>query len=200
MDDNKSLVELIDSINNSIEDIQKHPAKIDKLPSNLEIMVKGVTNSKAIDFLFSNNIDNILNILFKAIENGNIEEIFNNEDKIKKLTDNIFGNGSFEGPISRTVLNSIQSSLQSKKYNEMKSNLGKVVTVLKKKNLIIKNLKNAGKNFKNNKELMKKYNDTIYAIKRVLKLAEKVYLARKQINDNVFKGLNNIVHEEIKTK
>jgi len=84
--------------------------------------------------------------------------------------------------------------MQSQKYMLMKSHLGKTVTTLKKYNLVMKNLKKAGKPLSG--EEAKKYKEAVYAIKRVLKLVARIYRNRKLVNKQVWKGLNNIVHED----
>lgn len=198
MDENdKTLSELLDSLNNSMEEIRKHPTTTDKLPSNFEIMVRGVSDSKAIDALFSPKMDNVINSLFSQIESGNFDKIISNEKAIESLANSIFGEGSFQGPVSQTVLDSLQATLQSYKYQTMKSHLGKTMATIKKLNLLMKNLKNAGRRFDKKSDDYKKYKEAVYAIKKVLKFAARVYRNRKIINNKVWKGLNNIVYEEI---
>lgn len=195
MDNEKTIKELLDSLNNSIQDIREHPTKVDRIPSNFEIMVRGISDSSALDLLFSPKVDNLLESLFREIEKGDFDKILSNKDAIQSMMDSIFGKGSFQGPISNSVLNNIQSTVQSQKYQTMKSNISKTIVILKKKNMIIKNLKKGKDNFKYNPELYKKYNDAVYAIKQVIKFAERVYRNRKIINKKVFNGINNIVHE-----
>ena len=196
MDNNETIEELVKSLNSSIIDMREHPVESTKLPSNFEIMVKGVTNSKAIDFLFSSKLDDIMNKMFKAIESGDYTTIIENKESIESLMDSVFGEGSFKGPISQTVLNSIQASMMSYKYQTMKSHLGSTMTTLKKIKVIMKNLDKQKATFKTDKEQYKKYKDAVYAIKQTLKFAAKVYRNRKIINNKVYRGLNNIVHEE----
>ena len=142
-------------------------------------------------------MDNILNTLFKNIETGNFEKIISNKDKIEELLDNCFGKGSFRGPVSQAVLTNIQASVQSKRYAEMKSNLGKAALVIRKLSFIMKNLKKGKKQFKRGSEEYNKYKDAVYAIKQVLKFANRVYYNRRLINRKVWNGLNNIVHEDM---
>jgi len=195
-DNDESLKDLLDSLNDSFKSIQDHPTKTETLPSNFEIMVRGISDSKALDMLFSPKTDGIINALFGQIEAGNFDKILMNKDSITKLTDMMFGEGSFRGPVSTSVLNNIQSSVQSLKYQTMKSHLGKTVAQMKKMNLIMKNLQHNKKNFKDNAAEYKKYEDAVYAIKQVMKFAARIYRNRKIINKKVFDGLNNIVHEE----
>ena len=195
MEQEQTLNELITSLNSSIEDIRQHPTKVDRIPSNFEIMVRGISSSSALDMLFSPKIDDLLNSLFKQIETGNFDKILSNQDSIEQLMNSLFGEGSFKGPVSQSVLNSISATVQSRRYQEMKSNLGKSMVTLKKSNLVLKNLQKNKKQFKDKPEEYKKYKDAVYAIKQVLKFAARIYRNRKIINKKVFDGLNNIVHE-----
>lgn len=195
MEQEQTLNELITSLNSSIEDIRQHPTKVDRIPSNFEIMVRGISSPSALDMLFSPKIDDLLNNLFKQIETGNFDKILSNQDSIEKLMNSLFGEGSFKGPVSQSVLNSISATVQSRRYQEMRSNLGKSIVALKKVNLVLKNLQKNKKQFKDKPEEYKKYKDAVYAIKQVLKFAARIYRNRKIINKKVFDGLNNIVHE-----
>lgn len=195
MEQEQTLNELITSLNSSIEDIRQHPTKVDRIPSNFEIMVRGISSPSALDMLFSPKIDDLLNNLFKQIETGNFDKILSNQDSIEQLMNSLFGEGSFKGPVSQSVLNSISATVQSRRYQEMKSNLGKSMVALKKVNLVLKNLQKNKKQFKDKPEEYKKYKEAVYAIKQVLKFAARIYRNRKIINKKVFDGLNNIVHE-----
>ena len=195
MEQEQTLNELITSLNSSIEDIRQHPTKVDRIPSNFEIMVRGISSPSALDMLFSPKIDDLLNNLFKQIETGNFDKILSNQDSIEKLMNSLFGEGSFKGPVSQSVLNSISATVQSRRYQEMRSNLGKSIVALKKVNLVLKNLQKNKKQFKDRPEEYKKYKEAVYAIKQVLKFAARIYRNRKIINKKVFDGLNNIVHE-----
>ena len=194
MEQEQTLNELT-SLNSSIEDIRQHPTKVDRIPSNFEIMVRGISSPSALDMLFSPKIDDLLNNLFKQIETGNFDKILSNQDSIEKLLNSLFGEGSFKGPVSQSVLNSISATVQSRRYQEMRSNLGKSIVALKKVNLVLKNLQKNKKQFKDKPEEYKKYKEAVYAIKQVLKFAARIYRNRKIINKKVFDGLNNIVHE-----
>lgn len=196
MTNEQTINELLSSINKSIEDIREHPTKTDELPSNLEILVRGVSDSKAIDFLFSTKLDKVIENLFKKIESGDFEDLLSDTSELESIAEKIFGKGSFTGPISKSILNNIQGTLTSQKYNTMKSNLGKSLITLKRIKLIMKNLEKGKQKFKDNPENYKKYKDAVYAIKSVLKFVERIYRNRRIINKKVFNGLNNIVHED----
>ena len=150
-----------------------------------------------VGFIYPLASQSIINGLFSQIESGNFDKILSSADSVEKIANSIFGEGSFKGPVSQTVLDSLQSTVQSYKYQTMKSHLGKTMTTIKKYNLLMKNLQRSGKKFDKNSQEYKQYKDAIYAIKRVLKFAARIYKNRKIINNKVWKGLNNIVYEEI---
>ena len=80
----QDLDQMIDSINTSIESMrntEKEEIKDSDLPSNLQLMLSGVTNSRAIDFLFSTNLDKLMDKLLYMLESGEIEKILQNEEK-----------------------------------------------------------------------------------------------------------------------
>lgn len=192
---NLTIKELIDSINNSINDIRDHPVDAKDVPSNFEIMVRGISDSHAMDFLFSSGLDKIIEKLFTDISSGNFEEFEKHRETIEDVTEKIFGPGSFKGPVSQTVLNSVQSTMMSYKYNNMKSLLGKNVAQMKKIRMIIRNLDKA-KETLHTKDQIQKYKNAVYAIKKCLIFAAKVYRNRKIINRKVYNGIKNVIHED----
>lgn len=192
MEQVQDLDRLIDSINSSIEEMRSSPKseiKDSDLPSNLQIMLSGVTNSRAVDFLFSSNLDKLIEKLLNSLESGEIERILQNEEQLNSMFSSLgFGEGTFKGPISKRILSSIQSSIDSQKFNTMKSKLKKV-------QLIMRNLKRQAKYLKD-PETQKKYNDAVYAIEKVVRLVAKIYRNRKIISKRVLNGLSNIVNED----
>jgi hypothetical protein len=188
----QDLDQMIDSINASIESMrntEKAEIKDSDLPSNLQLMLSGVTNSRAIDFLFSSNLDKLMDKLLYMLESGEVEKILQNEERMNSLFSSMgLGEGSFKGPVSKAIIQNIQRSLDSKKFNTMKSKLRKV-------QLIMKNLKRQGK-YLNDPELQKKYKDAVYAIERVIKLIATIYRNRRIVSRRVMDGLANIVKED----
>ena len=192
----QSLVELIKSIDSSIEDLKNHKADLSKLPSNFEILVRGVSSNKAIDAIFSSKLDGVISKLLDGIQSGDVERILQNEELIENLATSIFGEKSFKGPVSNTILNTISSTMNSVKYNTMKSALGKTGIGIKKVRMVMKNLKKGEGNFSKDPELLQKYRDAVYAIKKTLKFISRIYRSRKIINRKVFDGLSNVVYEQ----
>jgi hypothetical protein len=188
----QDLDQVIDNINISIESMrsnEKEEIKNSDLPSNLQLMLSGVTNSKAIDFLFSANLDKLIEKLLNMLESGEIEKILQNEEKMNNLFGSVgIGRGTFKDPISKSIIQNIQRSLDSKKFNNMKSKLRKI-------QLIIKNLRKQAKYLKD-PELQKKYKEAVYAIEKVIKLVASIYRNRRIISKRVLDGLTNIVKED----
>ena len=60
--------------------------------------------------------------------------------------------------------------------------------------MVIKNLKQQARHI-DDKEVKRKYLESIYALKRVLRLVAKVYKARLLIDAKVKRGLRNIIKE-----
>jgi hypothetical protein len=189
---NKDIDSIIDGLNSSIEEMRnkKIEVKKEELPSNLNLMLTGVTNSSAINFLFSHNIDKIIEKLFNLISSGNLNQVVDSEDKIKDLLKELgFGEGSFEGPVSKTIISSVKSSIESVNYSKVKDNVKRVL-------YIYHNLEKE-KNKMKDKEIKKKYEEALYAIKKVMHFAYIVYKNRKIINNRVINGLKNIVNESV---
>lgn len=184
----KSIDELLDSINAAVDEIHKHPTKIEKAPSTLEIVLSGVSNEKGVGFLFSNSVDNLVNNLLSQASSGNLG--FKIDEKaITNIFDKFgIGEGSFEGPISRAIVDTIDKSISSSRFQSTKSKLKKVM-------LVYKELKKKRKEFEDNPELRKKYDDAIYALKKILTLVWKIIKSKKVITVRVSRGLHNIVNE-----
>lgn len=199
MDELSNISDYLDSLNSAFKDISDHPISVSEkdIPNNFEILLRGVSSAQGLDFLFSPKLDKILSGLFSKIENGNFEDIIANQDKIKALLNSVFGEGSFEGPVSTKVLNSIQFTMQKQKYVFMK---GKMTAALRKMRMIVSDLNKGKKEFKNDPEKLQKYKDAIYAIKQVMKIAVQVYKNRSLVNRKLYNGLKNIIHEDVDFK
>ncbi len=186
--EDKELEELIASANKQIASVteKSDATPIGKLPSNMSILLSGVNNVSGLNILFSGGVDSVLGKLMDAIISGKDVDF----DKIEKGITGIFdkiglGEGSFEGPISKTVIGTIQDSMNSTNYLSMKNKIGKA-------RLVLKNLEKKKGTF-NDPELEKKYKETLKAIKSTLKFTITVYKHRRLINDKVQDGLKHIV-------
>jgi hypothetical protein len=191
----KELEKLIKEINDSADEIRKRKTDIKKMemPSNLSLMLTGLGSPKALDKLFSSRLDTLLEKLMDLIMTGelmtNIEKFFSNEKDIKEFFETMgFGEGSFEGPVSKTILQSVQDSIESEKYKKAKSDTDKIRAVYK-------DLKIKWFSFWNKPKERKKFEEAMYAIEKILKIVAQVYKNRVKL----LKGLGNIVTESVQT-
>jgi hypothetical protein len=185
-----SMEDMVKSINKSMETIRDHDISVKPgdLPSDISILLSGVSGNSGMSFLFSPKVDQMIDSLMNIVISGNWDQYLNNEDSMKSLLSSMgFGKGAFEGKVSRTVIGAIQQSTNSAKYMKAKSKLHRIL-------IIIRNLKSHKKDFAT-KEEKKQYNDAIYAIKHILWIIYKIYKNRRLINDKVWAGTRNIVYE-----
>lgn len=119
-----SLENYIDSLNDSISEIEKNnisSVRQADLPSNLKILLGGISDSGAINFLFSDKVDQLIEKLFDMVMSGNFEQILNSQDDIGKIFEKVgIGTGYFEGEISKTVIQTIQKTTSSMKFKKIK--------------------------------------------------------------------------------
>lgn len=196
MKDIKDIERLVAEINRSAQSIRnkkKSIKNIDErdLPSNFSLMLSGVPGSKAFQTLFSTRLDvlmdNLMNIALSGDLMSNIEKFLSNEDELKKFLESLgFGEGSFEGPVSKTILDTVRNSIESMEYVKMDNDAKKVAFVYKK-------LRMKWWSFWNKPDLRKKYEQAMRAIIDILEVVAKVYRNRERI----VKGLGNIVNESI---
>ena len=115
-------------------------------------------------------IDKKVRVLFSGRREPLPEKVLNAMDKLVALMNKIgIGKGSFSGPISKTVINTIIDSVKSPRYHMIKSNISDSLTTYKRMNYVLKELKKKTNSFAN-KEEREKYKDAVYALKRALKI------------------------------
>ena len=195
----KSISDLITELNDTAENIRKQPLSVknNNIPAVLDLAIPGISNISAIKTLFSGNVDDVLSGIFKAISSGDIEKAVLAIEHIKEILNHAgIGEGYFKGPVSKTVINTIIDSTSDFKYNSIKSNISTSLTSLKKISYIIKKLEKKTDSF-SDKDTKQKYKDSVYALKRALKIAIKIYKNRKIVNQRVINGLKNIVTEDV---
>lgn len=194
MKDIKEIERLVAEINRSADGIRKSGGKVrqisdEQLPSNFSLMLSGVTDSKAIRTLFSTRldvlIDNLMNLALSGDLMGNIEKFVTNEEELKRFLDSLgFGEGSFKGPVSTTILGTVRDSIESMDYLKLDSDAKKIAFVYKR-------LRMKWWSFWNKPDLRKKYSEALSSIRKILEVVAKVYRNREKI----IKGLGNIVSE-----
>lgn len=185
----QELLEITEKLEASIKDL-KDSRVINREPNALPLSIEGIGSEGELAFLFSEGLDRLVGNLFDLASSGNFDFITKNVGRIESTISRYFtGSGAFEGEISKAVVGTIMASVQSPKFKSMKSKIGKV-------RYVIKALKRERELFKDDPEQLKKLNDAIYAIGKIIKFAYKVYKNRAIINRRVLKGLDNIVVEE----
>jgi hypothetical protein len=188
--DVSSIQKWVDEMNNSMDTMRNKKIEVRKedLPSNLSLMIPGIENIPALNLLFSSRLDVLIEKLLGMILSGDFEKILKSEDSLRTfLKSSGIGDGAFEGPVSRNVIASVQSSVNSIKFARTKSKMGQAL-------LVLGNLKSHAKTIKDKTE-RKKYDEAVYAIERVMRMVSLVYKNRQIINDKVYRGLKNIVKE-----
>ena len=188
MENEKSLADLVKEFNNNLEDVKVYEPK--DVPEEIKISVEGVSSINGINFLYSSGVSNLLEKLFSLIAKGDFTKISEMTDKINPIMDKYkFGEGKYTGKISKAIITSIKNSLNSEKFNKSKSDLRKGLIVLK-------NLNKKAKEFSGDKELQKKFNDAVYAIKKIVIFANKIIKNRKIINKKVVSGFKSLITED----
>lgn len=163
--------------------------KQNKTPEFISAQIDGIPSIKAIDFLFSPQIDKVIDTLLDVCINGKFDTMLDGLSRFVKTFDSMgIGTGFFNGRIGGRVVETIKSSVNSVKFQKTSSKIKKVL-------LILKNLKRNIKTYNDPIE-RQKYEEALYAIKSVISVIATIYKNRKKINGKVVKGLNNIIFEE----
>ena len=159
---------------------------------DFDAVFSGINNMQALNFLFSGNMDRLIDSLFQMINSGK----FNSVSKtLEKLAHTFTRNGvvtgettPFRGKITRNIMNVIKKSTESIKFNKIKSQFRRLM-------LISRNLSRYAKSVKDSEE-RKKYEDAIHTLTKAVKLVYKIYKSRKVLSDKFLSGLDTLVNEQ----
>ena len=163
--------------------------KQNKTPEFISTQIDGIPSIKAIDFLFSPQIDKVIDTLLDVCINGKFDAMLDGLSIFVKTFDGMgIGTGFFNGRIGGRVVETIKNSVNSVKFQKTSSKIKKVL-------LILRNLKRNIKTYTDPVE-KQKYEEALYAIKSIISVIATIYKNRKKINGKVVKGLNNIIFEE----
>lgn len=186
----------IDDINDSVNSLEKSDLKKispKDLPSNMSFLLQGIGDSpNSLNFLFSNNLDKVIDKFFNMAMDGEFDSLIKGLDKLATMSNKagIGSNTVFEGPIGSGIIKNIQSTVNSVKFQKMK-----IFKMTRQLSLVVRNLKKESKKIKD--PVMKKKNeDAIYAIQKLIKVAAIVYRNRKIVDDRLKVGIKNIVTED----
>lgn len=187
-----SIQQYLDSINNSIESLRKNKQEItdDDIPSDFKLMMSGVKDSRVLNFIFDTRLDKVIDKVLNKLMTGDISEIDKYLDTISKIFESLgLGQGAFSGPVSQLLMTNIMNSLNSIDFNKTNSKIKKIL-------LVLKNLKKQSSLIKD-QSIKKKYLESLYAFKKVLKFISKIYKNRRIISNKVKRGLHNAINEDI---
>jgi len=193
------LERIVCGLDNSMNDYEQSANDYEQTlstPKPLKLNIEGISTSSALAFLFSPKVDEMVNAIVDIFMSGNYNGTL---EKVKVLTAMFermgIGKGVFNGPVGTTIINTIENT--TKKFKSMKSTnkLKNLLTALKNKNALFKNLKDAGTKLLD-PELRRKYEEAVLALESLCKMLIGIYQNRKYINDKVIKGLHNIMTEE----
>lgn len=163
--------------------------KTETIPSGINMSLSGIGSERAIAFLFSPNIDKLIDNILDICINGKFDVLNDMINKLVGYCDTMgIGSGFFGGKIGSNVILTIKNSVNSIKFQKTASKIKKVL-------LVLKNLQKTAKTYKDPVE-RQKYEDAIYAIKSVVSIVATLYKNRAKINGRVIKGINNIIFED----
>lgn len=190
MTDNEiEIAGLLDNINDSIKVMQANNVEPESVPGTFSMMFSGANNNAIMKFIFSSNLDKLLDQLFDMLMCGDFEDIINKSNDIEDMF-NKFAVGStkiFSSTVSKQFVANMKEAVNSKKFQKAKTNLSRAWT-------LIKQLKQKAKQI-DNEAMRKKYEDTVYAFKKILKIMASIYGSRKNINLRVQSGIRNLLSE-----
>ena len=193
------LERIVCGLDNSMNDYEQSANDFEQTlstPKPLKLNIEGISTPSALAFLFSPKVDEMVNAIVDIFMSGNYNGTL---EKVKALTAMFermgIGKGVFNGPVGTTIISTIENT--TKKFKSMKSTnkLKNLLTALKNKNALFKNLKDAGTKLLD-PEVRRKYEETVLALESLCKMLIGIYQNRKYINDKVIKGLHNIMTEE----
>ena len=188
---------MIDDLSSNVIDVMSSLSSLSKSPEaydnsntgqSVNLNANGLSSVNALNFLFSPSVDKLIDNLLDVCINGKFDVVLNQLQKLVKSFDAMkIGQGLFNGQIGSHVIETIERSVKSLKFQKTASKIKKVL-------LVLKNLKKQANHFKD-PVVREKYEQAIYAIKSLIQVIAGIYKNRKKINDKVLKGLGNIVFE-----
>lgn len=185
------IANLLDNINDSIKSIQANQISTNDVPGTFNMMFSGASNGAIIKFIYDTNLDKLFDQLFDMLMNGDITEILEKCNSLENTlkTFDIGTDKIFNTQVSKQMISVMKQTASSDKFNKQKNNIRKAMMLLRK-------LKQDAKRVQD-KETRKKYNDSIYAFKQILKIMATVYRSRKHINARMEKGIRNMITESV---
>lgn len=192
MNNLQNLEDILVDLNKSMDEIENSDIyKFDSndLPLGLRIGMSGISSQSALNFLFSEDLNKLLDRFIDMIENGEIEKFLTDEDKLRRMFNSFgFGEGKFQGELSNMLVSNIKKTVSSNKFKKTKLGMAKLIK-------LTRSLKKQSKTI-TDPEKRKKFDDMIYAVTQMVKIIHNVWTNRKMVNDRVVKGLKNFITED----
>lgn len=192
MDNLQNLEDILVDLNKNMDEIENSDIyKFDSndLPLGLRIGISGISSQSALNFLFSEDLNKLLDRFIDMIENGEIEKFLTDEDKLRRMFNSFgFGEGKFQGELSNMLVSNIKKTVSSNKFKKTKLGMAKLIK-------LTRSLKKQSKTI-TDPEKRKKFDDMIYAVTQMVKIIHNVWTNRKMVNDRVVKGLKNFITED----
>lgn len=192
MDNLQNLEDILVDLNKNMDEIENSDIyKFDSndLPLGLRIGMSGISSQSALNFLFSEDLNKLLDRFIDMIENGEIEKFLTDEDKLRRMFNSFgFGEGKFQGELSNMLVSNIKKTVSSNKFKKTKLGMAKLIK-------LTRSLKKQSKTI-TDPEKRKKFDDMIYAVTQMVKIIHNVWTNRKMVNDRVVKGLKNFITED----
>lgn len=192
MNNLQNLEDILIDLNKNMDEIENSDIyKFDSndLPLGLRIGISGISSQSALNFLFSEDLNKLLDRFIDMIENGEIEKFLTDEDKLRRMFNSFgFGEGKFQGELSNMLISNIKKTVSSNKFKKTKLGMAKLIK-------LTRSLKKQSKTI-TDPEKRKKFDDMIYAVTQMVKIIHNVWTNRKMVNDRVVKGLKNFITED----
>ena len=185
MERDKNLENLIDTINNEMNTIEKERGN--PIPSNTQILLSGLSmKTVGTTVLISPEIDTMIGTILDHIINGDFSKV---EDGVNKIIDKLNNSktSATERIVGNTLARAVTDSLNSVQFSLAKSKF-------KKANIILSNIKRQ-ESMIDDPEKRKEYREAIAAIKKLYKLAIMIYAWRYRLSKKELRGFKNIIEK-----
>lgn len=183
----EQFMDLISDINSSIEKIRETPSKGKMVSSFLDTNIPGVSGIMSLNLLFSDKIDVFIDKILDLFIMGDFSNVEDHESKLLEFLNKVgIKETSFQGKISKTIIDGIEKAVNSKKFMNSTSKIKKALIVLRE-------LKRKRRSI--DKEDKYKYDHAVKTLKSILKIISDIYKKRSLINDKFKEGLDILVNQ-----
>lgn len=188
--DDREIIEALDELDKYEEYCKANPI-IEPPPSTFAITMMGASDNAALRFLYSSGLDHMVDkFLDLVIQGGSIEELLTSDEMFVNMMAKMGFDSSklLNGVVSKTLIQAIDKTMESRSYIRTKSKMRKVVKVFHAMDRGAKTIKD--------KALREKYQEAARAVKQVIKFVGKIYKNRRLVDERVRKGLAIALNED----